>query len=177
MANKHRLGPRAGLLSCVAVVALAGCAAIPLPGTPRQEAPLNTDLTWEQAKADAQKKELEIADLVPADLVVKIDQKEKGTLLSCKGGQDNWNGATTVTVASGTDVDAIVKSIEAHYRAQGTEVFVDTDVDGSYMIQLRLPEPGENYVIGKDIEDNQLRIDSGSACFTLPEDIYRGGAF
>jgi hypothetical protein len=121
--------------------------------------------------------ELEIAALIPKDTVVSIDQKKKGVLLSCNETQHKWKGSTTVMVAEGTEIEPIVKDIEAHYRANGLKVSVDVDVDEKYLVQIDPPALGENYLVGGGVEPNEIWIDSGSPCCTLPEGIYPGGDF
>jgi len=127
-------------LLLVGLIGLAGCAGSP-GGTPieppeptatkTQEDPMDGELTWQEAKAKAQAKELEIAALIPKDTVVSIDQKTKGVLLSCN----------------------------------------------KLLVQIDPPAPGENYLVGGGVKPNEIWIDSGSPCFTLPEGIYPGGDF
>ncbi|MGP0224509.1 hypothetical protein [Paenarthrobacter sp. NCHU4564] len=139
--------------------------------------PVEAKLTWQDAKVQAQATELEIAALIPKDLVVSIDQKTKGVLLSCNKTQHNWHGFTTITISEGTPAGPIVKNIEAHYRANGLKVSIDKDVDEKYLVQIDSPPPGENYLVGEGIKANEIWIDSGSPCFTLPEGVYPGGNF
>ena len=138
---------------------------------------MKAELTWQEAKAHTQAMELEIAALIPKDAVVSIDQKRKGVLLSCTKTQHNWNASTTVTVAEGTKIEPIVKDIEAHYTSRGLNVSADTDVDEKLLIQIDPPAPGESYLVGGGVKPNEIWIDSGSPCFTLPEGIYPGGDF
>ncbi len=138
---------------------------------------MNAELTWQEAKAHTQAMEAEIAALIPKDAVLSIDQKKTGTLLSCNETQHHWAASTTVTVAEGTEIEPIVKTIEAHYRENGTEVSVDRDVNENYQIQIDPPAPGESYLVSEGFSPNEIRIASGSACFTLPEGIYPGGDF
>ncbi|MDR6435421.1 putative lipoprotein YajG [Paenarthrobacter nicotinovorans] len=174
------------VLLLAATMVLAGCAGIPR-GTPieapeptatkTQEDPMHGELTWQEAKAKAQAVELEIAALIPKGTVVSIDQKKKGVLLSCNKTQHKWKGSTTITVADGTKIDSIVKDIEAHYRANGLKVSADKDIDGKILVQIDPPAPGENYLVGGGVKPDEIWIDSGSPCFTLPEGIYPGGDF
>jgi hypothetical protein len=173
-------------LLLVGLIGLTGCAGNPNadptePPAPTaaqtQEEPMEAELTWQEAKAHTQAMEREIATLIPKDAVLSIDQKKTGTLLSCNETQHNWNASTTVTVAEGTEIEPIVKTIEAHYREIGTEVSVDRDVNENYRIQIDPPAPGENYLVSEGFSPNEIRIASGSACFTLPEGIYPGGDF
>jgi hypothetical protein len=173
-------------LLLVGLIGLAGCAGNtdadptepPAPTAAQtQEEPMNAELTWQEAKAHTQTMEREIAALIPEDAVLSIDQQQTGTLLSCNKTQHNWNASTTVTVAEGTEIEPIVKTIEAHYRANGTEISVDRDINENYRIQIDPPAPGENHLVSEGFSPNEIRIASGSACFTLPEGIYPGGDF
>ncbi|WP_157731870.1 hypothetical protein [Arthrobacter sp. YN] len=167
-------------------IGLAACAGNPNTGsiqstvpTPAktQEEPMKAELTWQEAKAHAQAIQLEIVALIPKDAVISIDQKKKGVLLSCDKTQHNWNASTTVTVAEGTKIQSVVKDIEAHYRANGLNVSVDRNVNENYRIQIDPPAPGESYIVSEGLSPNEIRIASGSECFTLPEGIYPGGDF
>ncbi|MET4097408.1 hypothetical protein [Arthrobacter sp. UYCu712] len=137
---------------------------------------MKAELTWQEAKAHTQAMELEIAALIPKDTVTSIDQKKTGMLLSCNRTQHKWKGSTTITVAEGTKIEPIVKDIEAHYRANGTKVSADRSVNDNYRIQIDLGA-GENYIVAEGLAPNEIRIASGSACFTLPEGVYPGGDF
>lgn len=152
------------------MVGLTGCVA---PSEPV----VDSGLMWEEAKAHSQEMELEIAALVPADVVVNVDQREKGGLFSCNETQHSWNGATTVTLAPGTEIEPIVKAMEAHFLDDDRfEIRTRLSISDKYEVQLMSPETAENYIFGQGVS-NTIRIDSGSACFTLPEGVYPGGAF
>ncbi|MEC5191971.1 MULTISPECIES: hypothetical protein [unclassified Arthrobacter] len=139
---------------------------------------MKAELTWQEAKAKAQAMELEIAALIPKGTVTSIDQKKTGVLLSCNKTQHNWNGSTTVTVAEGTKIEPIVKDIEAHYQSGAFGVRNRLDIGGYYEVQMIARSgSGENYIVAEGLAPNEIRIDSGSLCFTLPEDIYPGGDF
>ncbi|MBV1778455.1 hypothetical protein KRR55_04905 [Paeniglutamicibacter sp. ABSL32-1] len=137
---------------------------------------MENELTWQKAKARAQAMEMEIAKLIPEDKVVKIDQGKTGTLFSCSETLHNWNGATTVSLSKGTEPESLVKAIEAHYQDSRFTIETDVDIVGDYRVQLRSPDTAENYIIVKDGQGT-ISIDSGSACFTLPEGEYPGGDF
>jgi hypothetical protein len=173
---------RVRAIALVLLVGLTGC----VPGDPtaepnnttatRRDAPVENALTWQKAKARTQAMELEIAKLIPEDKVVKIDQWKTGILLSCSETQHDWNGATTVTLSKGTEPEPLVKAIEAHYQDSRFTLETDVDIVGDYRVQLRSPDAAENYIIVKD-DPGTISIDSGSACFTLPEGEYPGGDF
>lgn len=171
-----------------AVLALSGCVPAGLlmsalhTGTSEHEQQQEMEqdvedaLTWQEAKAATQARELEIAALVPAELVVKRDQWTEGLLLSCDKTRHSWTGSMTVTVLPGTDIESIIKDIEAHYRQQ-FEVDADQNPGGYYRIHIRPPVESEGYIVSHGFEPDQLYISSFSECFTLPEDVYPGGDF
>ena len=150
---------------------MAGCSPV------KEEPVVDSSLTWEEAKAQSQAMELEIAALVPTESVVSIEQNSKGSLFSCDDDQHRWKGATTVTLAPGTQIEAMVKEMEAHFRSDARfEIRTRLNIADKYDVQLMSPETAENYIFGRD-EADTIRIDSGSACFTLPEGVYPGGSF
>lgn len=134
-------------------------------------------VSWEEAKAQAQAMELEIAGLVPAEVVVGVEQKPTGVLLSCSETEWRWKGATTVTVVAGTEIEPIVRAIEADYAGSRFDLRTRLNIDGQYEVQLMSPQTAENYIVAEGFEPGQLRISSGSVCFTLPEDVWPGGDF
>ena len=138
---------------------------------------MKAELTWQEAKAHTQAMQLEIAALIPTDTVLSTDQKKQGVLLSCNETQHHWAASTTVTVAEGTEIEPIVRTIEAHYRANGAKVSVDRNISENYRIQIDPPAPGESHLVSEGDSPTEIRIASGSACFTLPEGVYPGGDF
>lgn len=150
---------------------LTGCAAS------KEEPVLNDSLTWEDAKAETQAVELELASLVPSDVVVRVEQMEEGGLFSCDESQHNWSGATTITVKPGTEIEPIVRQIEAHYQDDARFATRNRlDIVGNFKVQLMSPKTAESYLVSEDDADT-IRIASVSACFTLPEGVYPGGSF
>lgn len=153
---------------CMSV--LVGCTSPPAP------TPENT-VTLDEAKAEAQAMELEIATLIPPESVLSVDQKPKGVLLSCDGDQHSWNGSTTVTLVPGTNPEVIVKDLES--RMANDDRFESTNwigPTGKFRVQLVSTKTAANYIFGEG-EGTTIVIDSGSPCFTLPEDVYPGGTF
>ncbi|WP_187976585.1 hypothetical protein [Mycetocola sp. JXN-3] len=142
-----------------------------------KEAEMNPGLTWEQAKGDSQRMELEIADLVPKEVVVSIEQREKGSLFSCTATEHNWNGSTIVRLVPGTAIDPITRVLGEHYRESKWSVNGYIDMAGDYMVQLTSRPRGESYLFGAGVKPDTIRVGSSSKCFTLPEDVYPGGSF
>jgi hypothetical protein len=175
-----------GLITAIAaavlMASLSGCLPSDRSGEPtsattteKGEA-VESELTWQEAKARTLSMQLEIARLIPENKVVKINDKKTGTLLSCSKTDHNWNGSTTVTLVEGVDEESVVRAIETHYKESRFNIKTGPDVVGDYRVQLRSPDTAENYIIGKD-GPGEVRIASGSACFTLPEGVYPGGDF
>lgn len=136
-----------------------------------------TQLRWQDAKAAAQRMELEIAALIPDGNVIRVDQSPTGTLFSCTNGQHHWNGWTEVTVESGTQIESIVRSIGKQYNESDFQVRSRRGSTGVYKVQLISQREGESYLIAEGFNPNQIRIASASECFTLPDGVYPGGKF
>jgi hypothetical protein len=162
----------------VLLVAVTGCTSGAPTSTTETEgnATVESELTWQDAKAKAQAMELEIAGLIPDDKVAKIEQPETGLLFSCSETQHNWSGSTNVTLTKGTEEEPILKAIEAHYQDGPFAIKSDLDIVGDYRVQLRSRDSAESYLFGI-FEPGTIRIASGSACFTLPEGVSSRGEF
>lgn len=134
-------------------------------------------MTLDEAKAEAQAMELEIASMIPAESVHSVDQKPKGVLLSCETTQYSWNGSTTVTLTPEADAEDVVKDLEASFasddRFESTNWIGPT---GKFRVQLISVETAANYILGEG-EAGTIVIDSGSRCFTVAKDFYPGGTF
>lgn len=144
----------AGLLLAVAV--LGGC----------QGGNVSSDLTVEQAKADTQRFELEVAELVPAEITDRVEQLETGTLLRCGPDQEyGWTGNTAVYLSAPPADDAeLLQSIADSLD----EAEIDTE-SGAPRLIARGPE-GQNVIVGVWEDGAYVNIASSSACFILPED-------
>jgi hypothetical protein len=171
------------IAAVVLMVSLSGCTPSkqsedPTSATTTEEGEsVDSSLTWQSAKARTLTTQLEIAKLIPEAKVVKIHNKKTGTLFSCGETQHNWHGSATVTLTEGTEPEPLVKDIEAHYQESGFDIEADIDTAGDYRVQLGSPGTAENYIISAGWDPDTIRIASGSACFTLPEDVYPGGDF
>lgn len=138
---------------------------------------MKTKLTWQEAKAQTQKTAREIADAIPKDKVASITQKETGVLLSCNKTEHNWIGWTDISLTAGTNIKEVVENLERHYKESSFEVTTRSGIDGDYQVHLLGPASGEGYLIGIGLAPMEIRIDSGSPCFTLPDGTYPGGNF
>lgn len=136
---------------------------------------MNDSLTWQEAKRSAQQTEDEIVALITPDQVVSVEQRAEGTLLSCNGTQHQWSGRTTVTLAPGADVEALVRTISEHYRETGTltpEQY--DDINGDLTVQLVAADRKENYLVGTGVanaEQLEIRPRRLSRARTSPPDL------
>jgi hypothetical protein len=156
-----------GMLLAVVVV-LSGCAG------KGGGAEVNPELTWEEAKASTMARAAEIAELIPADQVVSLEQRETGTLFDCGPTLKNWNSSTRVVLVEGADAESLVKAIETHYEGRDFTVTNDINISGNYRVGLVASDGLEGYLISIHPED-ELIISYGSTCFTPPEGVYLGG--
>ncbi|WP_411733828.1 hypothetical protein [Paeniglutamicibacter sp.] len=138
---------------------------------------MESELTWQEAKARTLAMQLEIAELIPEAKVVKIHNKKTGTLFSCSETQHRWKGSNTVTLTEGTEPEPLVRAIEAHFQDSRFDIEAGIDNVGNYEVQLRSLNTAENYIVAAGWDPDTIRIDSGSPCFTLPEGVYPGGDF
>jgi len=147
---------------------------------------VDKNLTWQEAKAATQKKELEIAAVIPHDLVTKIDQLPKGTLMSCGQTQVydedertyKWTGGTDIFLIPGTPQEPLIRAIEEHYKDSRFTTIVDRRLEGTLRIQLYDEANREAYVIGSGFNGpDSVSITSYSPCFELPEETWSGGTF
>ncbi|NYF16142.1 hypothetical protein HDC37_000956 [Microbacterium sp. AK009] len=147
----------AGAVLVVALAALTACQG--------SEGDVDSDLTVEQAKADTQRFELEVAEAVPADIVDRIEQLETGSLLRCGPDQQfSWSGSTRVYLTvQPTDERQFMEDIAA--ALDDSEFLLDGDRP---ITEARGPE-GQSVIMSLR-DDGYVNINSGSACFILPED-------
>jgi len=125
---------------------LVGCSADPPEAVDR-------GVTWEEAKAAAQARELEIVALIPSGDVARVDQHEKGGLFSCSETQHRWKGITDVTLVPGADAEAVTKRMEDRvtefFPADDFEVSDYRGIADKYVAVLESPATGEGYLFGE----------------------------
>ncbi|MFF8818356.1 hypothetical protein ACF07D_10220 [Leucobacter sp. NPDC015123] len=138
---------------------------------------MDTELTWQEAKAATQEMEREIAALIPKDVVIHVRESDTGTLFQCGEESHSWYGGMTITVAEGTDIEAIVRDIETHYANTKYIIRNSLDIDGNYQIGVKDPETTTDVLIGEGLEPTHIDFLGSSECFVLPEGVYPGGDF
>ena len=157
-------------------VLLAGCLSGGAKG--KDVSIADPDLTLEEAKKTAMAMELELAAMVPADIVTSIDQHPTGVLLSCQGDRVyQWAGQTNVSVSSPPDSGAIVDAIVARYqKIEGYTASRDQRADNQPRAQV-LGAYGADYLIGPSGDNTAIGISSFSPCFVLPEGMSSDGSY
>ncbi|WP_067194442.1 hypothetical protein [Microbacterium sp. XT11] len=136
-----------------------------------------SELTWQEAKAEAQAMELRIASMIPSSVILSIDQHEKGGLFRCNDTQHTWTGTTIVTLTAGTSAEPLVKTVESKFRERGDfSVSTRRDIADAYEVQIASTSTAEGYIVGEGTPGT-IWIDSWSPCFTLPDGVYPGGDF
>ena len=137
-------------------------------------------LTWQDAKAETQRRALEIAALIPAEQVAEVVQSDTGVLLSCDATQHNWNGWVHVELTDEVEVQSVlaelVPAAERYFAASAFTVSTGRTIVDTLRVIVEDPASAEMYLIDED-EPNVINIAAGSDCFTLPEDVYPGGDF
>lgn len=166
------------LTALALLTTLGGCT---VSRSPSQSSPTPTagEPTPAEVKAAVQRRERQIAELVPAELVDRIRSLERGSFLGCVDGRASWSGRTWVYLH---DADRVRSAVEAIGRAlddagEGTVTSrVDASGDRAYTLTL----PGnEQYLIGPGptSDPTVIWIDSFSRCVALPAGVLRGDSY
>ncbi|WEK14902.1 MAG: hypothetical protein P0Y48_06850 [Candidatus Microbacterium phytovorans] len=136
------------------------------------------DLTLHGAKAIAQEGERDIVALIPDELIISVDQRPTGSLLSCTGQRNyQWAGGTTVTVIPDTDLDAIVDDIAHAYKAKEPWTVTRRTESAGYPKYLISHPHAASYVVSAWTDPDQVNIYSFSPCFHLPDDMTPHGSY
>ncbi|MEX0151197.1 hypothetical protein [Microbacterium sp. LMI1-1-1.1] len=134
---------------------------------------VNDELTVSDAKASTQAVEREIVERLPGEYVGTIEQLAAGSFLSCVDGSYLWSGFIRAQITGDPDVATLLdpvmakfenkKGFEARYRESlGDRVLDISNEDGALWIVSYEPARAE------------LSVDSASACFRLPDEIWPG---
>lgn len=163
---KVSLGPV--VLTIGVLVALTGCAASDAPGP--------SEVTYQVAaiadvKEVTQTSESEVVNAIPSESVTKVEQRPKGSLLSCRGDRNfRWAGGTDVHAVPGTDMDAAANELARSFVSRADwSVTREISTFGQPLVVLRNPA-GEAIYITFDADDSWIFVDSFSRCFHLRDD-------
>jgi hypothetical protein len=148
---------RGVLLASLVSLALSGCSS------------QATVLAVEDAKASVLAEEKRMVDRIPPKDLTSYRQLEDAYLLSSRGGKYTWPDQSIVTLRSGADPSAVIAEIAEHYRQQpGFTVRAGKRWDGGERVTISTDD-GADYLLSP-APDNEIALDSFSACFTLRED-------
>ena len=87
---------------------------------------MGSSLSVSDAKVLTQQTETKIIDSLPRSKVVDVRRVDPGVLMSCSAeGLVNWAGGATVTTTGDIDFDAVLRSIQDQF-----------DADGEYLTEL-----------------------------------------
>jgi hypothetical protein len=163
---KVSLGP--AVLTVGVLVALTGCAA--------SDAPAPSEVTYQMAaiadvKAVTRTSESEVVNAISSESVTKVEQRPKGSLLSCRGDRNfRWAGGTDVHAVPGTDMDAAADELARSFGFR-TDWSVTREVSTFGQPRVVLQSPGGDEIyITFDADDSWIFVDSFSRCFHLRDD-------
>jgi len=163
-------------LSLGLMISLSSCSTGPKMTTSQTKEP---GLVWtiQDAKATAVDVMNKVAAEVPEATVIGREQPGKGTWQSCDATRHSWAGFTRIALQPGTDIDAILESIEhAWHTPEGYSSERRTASDGTPSVEIS--GPGDSlYLIGPERNLKHLRIAAFSPCLTLPEGMTPGDDF
>lgn len=101
---------------------------------------MGSSLSVSDAKVLTQQTETKIIDSLPRSKVVDVRRVDPGVLMSCSAkGLVNWAGGATVTTTGDIDFDAVLRSIQDRF-----------DADGEYLTELATRDGAPRLTIQKD---------------------------
>lgn len=169
--RSHGRGPAVNFARCCALVAglplLTACATT----TTTEEA--DPEQRIADAKARTQEFESRVAGFVPNRYVDDVDQLATGSLLSCDSG-DRWAGGITIRLSSDVKASTALRELGANAVDAGLDVRRSMSLDGTERVTVSEAD-GASVLL--DVADQSIEGGSFSACFSLPDEFYRGGEF
>jgi hypothetical protein len=138
---------------------------------------VNKDMSLDDAKAHTQAIEREIANTLPPEMLVDIEQRAHGTFLPCSGGQgEHWAGGLTARVSGDPPPERVIGPIADHF-AVGDELTVRLREDhGDPLVDL-IGSYGSMWIVRYARNRAELDVDSFAPCVYLPDDVWRGDKY
>ncbi len=132
---------------------------------------VDTTLTVYSAKAVAQATEMDIADVIPADDVERVEQSSSGVLMSCSSeGVYHWSGRTKVFLQGEPDVTELIQAIVEEYSDRdGFSALLGETADGWTRATIA-GQHGASYVVDPWDDGARIEISSYSPSFRLADD-------
>jgi len=133
---------------------------------------VDTSLNVYDAKKIAQQTESEMAALIPASSVDRIEQKPTGILMSCSATKTcHWAGETTVYLHDGVDTSQVISSIVKGFsEREGFQSQLETAIDGGPRASIVGPDDSA-YIADVWNHGASIEISSFSPCFRLTDDL------
>lgn len=164
-------GPRFARIGYVLLMALTCSSCVPTSSG------IDDTLSLDDAKARAQEVEREIAAAVPEDMLSNIDQRDKGSFLSCSGGGGNqWAGGLEASVVGNPAPEQVIGPITHHFADRADLVVRRREDDGDSLVDLIGPH-GAMWIVRYIRDRGELDVDSFATCIRLPENVWPGGTY
>ncbi|GAA0962222.1 hypothetical protein [Frigoribacterium faeni] len=169
---KRIILPAVAILLTVSV-AVNGCSAAvqEQPDDVREE---SITMKLPEAKRIAQDIAIEVVAVVPRPLISTVEQKPKGSLLSCSNGGHHWAGHTTVEFVATLDAVPVFEAgVRAWNQREGWHAELDYMFDRSP--QFVLTGPGDSvYLMSMDPDLGSAHVSSFSPCIEVKPGEVRG---
>ncbi|NRD27754.1 hypothetical protein [Frigoribacterium sp. VKM Ac-2836] len=118
-----------------------------------------------------------LAQFVPENDVLSVDESPNGVLMSCAGGTHRWTGVTTVEYAADFDVDSLYTTMED--ALADSSLFTTMREESRWGGDRLVVEDaaGTRYTIRLVPQASKVQIAASSWCFTVQPGQTSGGQF
>ncbi|SDB91349.1 hypothetical protein [Microbacterium enclense] len=138
---------------------------------------VDEDLSLPDAKARTQAVERQIADALPGDLVVSIDQNETGSFLSCTSdGGEQWAGGLTARVQAGASAEQLLEPVSKEFEAEKDMSSQRWQRDGDDIVEI-VGLHQSSWIVRYAPDREEVHVSSFSPCIRLPEGVWRGDTY
>jgi hypothetical protein len=118
-----------------------------------------------------------LAQFVPGNDVLSVDESPNGVLMSCAGGTHRWTGVTTVEYSAGFDIDSLYATMEESL-ADSSEFSTKREKSRWGGDRLVIEDAaGTRYTIRLVPHASKVQIAASSWCFTVQPGQTNGGQF
>ncbi|MFZ8756744.1 hypothetical protein ACO03V_04910 [Microbacterium sp. HMH0099] len=137
---------------------------------------VNDELTVSDAKASTQAVEREIVERLPGEYVGTIEQLAAGSFLSCVDGSYLWSGFIRAQITGDPDAAALLDPVMAEFENRRGFEAQYRDSLGDRVLDIS-NEEGALWIVSYERRRRELSVDSASACFHLPDEIWPGDSY
>ncbi|WP_143048644.1 hypothetical protein [Frigoribacterium sp. MCBA15_019] len=118
-----------------------------------------------------------LAQFVPENHVLSVDESPNGVLMSCPGQTHRWTGVTTVEYSAGFDIDSLYATMEEGL-AESSEFSTKREESRWGGDRLVVEDAaGTRYTIRHVPQASKVQIAASSWCFTVQPGQTNGGQF